>query len=293
MKFTRLVGCLGFIGTLLWSQGALCVPVYGGSAYVASDAGRTHTHQNAAFDSDSGTTTTGVITQSLADNHNFGAQAAATSAYASVGALGGKVQASSTSGSSPSAAQAFDDLSWYFDWKPTGAAGSTVKVQFSQLYEGSVVGSGSGYSGGTHSTTFVGGGLFGDFDFNALVNPGPFSILVSKVYDFTVGDVVRLSSRLTVAGRAELTSAVDVDAFNTSKWFIDVLTPGAGYNSADFLFPTLLAPPDPNPVPVPEPASLAMFGAALVVAAIGRFRPGFGLRRQRRWCSQGSGPRVQ
>lgn len=276
----RPVRLIGYISALLvWSYSASAVPIYGVSAFVFTDAGNAHTFQNVQFDPVANVATTGVITQALADNAFFGAQSAATSAYASVGALGGKVQAFSAFGSSPSSAQAADDLSWYFDWTPTGIAGTKVQVQFSQLFEGSVAGAGRddrGYSGGTRSTTFIANSLFGDFDFNAAVNPGPFSVLVSKVYEFDVGQVVRLGSRLTVGGHAELDSTILVDAFNTSKFFIDVLTPGAGYNSSDFLFPTLLTGPEPTPGPTPvmvsEPSSLALFGlalCALVLASVG------------------------
>jgi hypothetical protein len=279
MRKFRWLTCAAAL--LAWSELANSVPIYGVSAYVATDAGNAHTFENVPFDTIGNVATTGVITQALADNAFGGGQSAMTSAYASIGSLGGKILAESTFGSSPSSAQAFNDLSWYFDWKPTGAPGSKVVAQFSQLFEGSVAGAGlddRGFSGGTHATAFVGGSLLSDADFNVLVNPGPFSVLVSKTFEFTVGEIVRLNSRLTVGAHAELTSNISVDAFNTSKFFIDVLTPGAGYNTEDFRFATLLPSPDPGgdpdpgpgptPTPVSEPPALLLLVFAIAATGL-------------------------
>lgn len=275
MKTVQLYFCLAQLLSVVWSQTTNAAPIYGGDAFVRTYAGGSQTHQNVSFDSTSAVPSTGVITQALADNRYGSAETAMTSAYASLGSLGGKVKVSSTLGSSPDSAGAFDDLSWYYYWKPKGVPGSVVQAQFSVLYEGVVAGAGTGSSGGTRSTSYVGSSLLGDFDFNLLVNPGPFSVLVSKIYEFNVGDVVLLTSRLTVGGAAELNSSADVDAFNTSKFFIDMLTPGSSYNVEDYAFPTLLEPV-PTPTPAPEPSSLALFSAGIVSLAL------MPLRRRRR-----------
>ncbi|MBI3678906.1 MAG: PEP-CTERM sorting domain-containing protein [Acidobacteria bacterium] len=217
--------------------------------------------------------TTGVITLAVADNAGGGGQSAFTSAYASIGSLGGKVQRSTNT--VLQAGQGFNDLNWATDFIVNGPPGSTVSFQFSHSLDGFTAAAGQGYSGDVHSTIFVGADILGDFDFNLLINPGPFSVLLSRVYTFNAGDTVRLVGRMTVGGRADRFATVDINAFNTSMLYVDVLTQGGGYTTdAGVVFPTLAS--------VPEPAtwSLVLFGAVLVIAGRGVARRSVTRRRE-------------
>lgn len=262
MNTLRTICGLGALLLMAWTEVSHALPVYGVSAYVATDAGGAHDFVNFPYDTTANVATTGVITQALSDNAYFGAQSAAISAYATIGALGGKAQAFSASGSSPSSAQTFADLNWYFNWIPKGTPGSKVQVQFSQLFEGVVTANGRSQALTTTRASTSKFGVFNDLQFSSL-SPGPFSILVSKIYEFDVGELVVLGSRMTIAARAELDGSGYVDAFNSSKFYIDMLTPGTSYNVEDYRFPTL--------TPIPEPSALFLMSAGM--ASIGLFPP--------------------
>lgn len=265
----RVLACGSALAALLAIAAlpARAAPVldYGYSAFASIDAGRAHWHVNLGRTGSE--TTTGPIDQAVADNAGGGGQAALTSAYASVGSMGGRVRAS-TAGAIPFSAQGFDDLSWYTDFLVTGTPGTKVSYLFGTALDGATAfglshPSGT-YSGAVHSTTFVGGTLLADLDFNVLVNPGPFDVLAVRGFEFDVGTVVRLSSRLTVGAHADIESLVEADAFNTSRFFVDVLTPGGGYLAGgDVVFPNLPV----APLPVPAPATTMLIGAGLLAAA--------------------------
>jgi len=88
---------------------------------------------------------------------------------------------------------------------------------------------GSHAGGGVGSTTFVAGIPLADWHLDSVANPGPFDLFAAAVHGFDVGSVVRLSSRLTVGARAEQDAATaESNAFNSSVFYVDVLTPGGG-----------------------------------------------------------------
>lgn len=238
---------------------------YGFAAFITIDAGAAHWHTNVV---ESGTVlTSGVISQGVNDNAGGGAQAALTSAYASVGSLGGKVLAVA-SGNPLHAGQGFDDLSWYVDFLVTGTPGTKVSYLLGASLDGVTAGAGQGYSGAVQATTLVGGTLLADWTFNVLTNPGPFDQLAVALYEFDVGTVVRFNSRMTVGARADREATVEADAFTTSAFYVDVLTPGGGYLAGGgVVFPNL-----PAPAGVPEPPSVALLGAALLLAGLTRAR---------------------
>jgi hypothetical protein len=209
-------------------------------AYLSADAGSASDFRNVSTDG----STTGIITLNVGDTAGGGSQTAVTSGYATVGALGGRVLASTST--ILQAGQGFNDLNWATDFFVNGAAGSTVSFLFSHSLDGYMTGTGANYSGLVNSTVHVGGTLLGDFKFDVLVKPGPFSALASQVYTFSAGDIIHLSGRMTVSGRADQTASVDINAFNTAAFYVDVLTPGAGYTTdAGVAFPTLTSVPEP------------------------------------------------
>ncbi|NRF71467.1 PEP-CTERM sorting domain-containing protein [Aquincola sp. S2] len=236
----------------------------GVAAYLALDAGNAHWFVNLA---DAGPTAgTGLVTQGIADTKGGGAQTASTSAYASVGALGGR-GLTYTSGAFHSA-QAADDLSWYADLLITGTPGEKVTLQFATTLDGFVAGSGFGpgsaFGGGVTSRTFVAGNVLADWSFAS--GFGTPALLIDELalvaYEFDVGSVIRVASRLTVLSHAHIESAVETNALDTSTFFVDVLTPGGGYVAGGgFVFPTL------PPATVPEPAPVLLLALAAMAAA--------------------------
>jgi hypothetical protein len=103
---------------------AVAVLEYGSSASLALDAGGSHWFVNAGG---AGVIDTGLITQGISDTARGGSQAAATSAYASIGALGAASLASS-SGSLLEGGQATNDLAWTTDFLVTGTPGRRLRT---------------------------------------------------------------------------------------------------------------------------------------------------------------------
>lgn len=237
---------------------------YGSAAFLALDAGGSHWFVNAGG---AGVTDTGLITQGISDTARGGAQVASTSAYASVGALGAASFALS-SGALLEGAQASNDLSWYTDFLVTGTPGTKVAYTFAAALDGFTAVGGLppplGSAGSrVIATTLVAGFLLADWDFNTLASPGPFDELALATYEFDVGTVIRLGSRMTLFARAEFEATADADALHTSKLYVDVLTPGGGYIAGgDVVFPTL--PQATVPVPEPPTVGLLALGLALL-----------------------------
>lgn len=264
----------GFVAAALLATACSLLPAraaptleYGTSAYLALDAGSSHWFVNAGG---AGVTDTGLITQAISDNARGGAQAASTSGYASIGALGAAGSALS-SGSFVEGGQAGDDLSWYTDVLVTGTPGTRVAYTFATTLDGFVAVGGlpppSGSAGSrVTATTFVAGNELANWDFSTLLSPGPFSELALATYEFDVGTVFRVGSRLTLFARAEYFATAEADALRASRFFVDVLTPGGGYVAGGgVVFPTLPG------AAVPEPAALWLVAIALlVVAALSR-----------------------
>lgn len=235
----------------------------GVTASLFADAGDTHWFVNLA---DTGPAAgTGTVTQAISDHWLGGAQSAATSAYASLGALGGVAQASST-GTLLSGGQAGDDLGWTADLLITGSPGEKVTLRFASSLDGFVAGGATGpsssWGGAVTSRTFVGGNLLADWNFSTLVDSDGFVFdeFATADYTFDVGSVVRVASRMTVMAQAEFEASVETNAINTSRFFVDVLTPGGGYQAAgDFRFAALPA------AAVPEPPTPLLVAIAIVV----------------------------
>ncbi len=260
---------LGSFVTLVLLAGAIGLPAraapvleYGVSAFISIDAGGSHWHVN-VYESNT-VTSTGVFSQGVADSAGGGAQGALTSAYASVGALGGKVLAVA-SGYPLGAGQGSNDLNWYTDLLVTGTPGTRVAFVFATSIDGFSVGGGTGFSGGVHATTWVGGVPLADWDFSMLSNPGPFNELAFASYEFDVGSVVRLTSLMTVVARAEgllpTSTTAESNGFDTSAFYVDVVTPGGGYlTGGGVVFPRLPG----AAVPEPSPAGLLAVALALL-----------------------------
>jgi len=256
---------LGSFITLVLLAGAMALPAraapvldYGVGAFVFVDAGGSHWFTNAGG---AGVTDTGLITQSVSDTARGGAQLASTSAYANLGWLGGKVLAS-TSGALLETAQGSDDLSWYTDFLVTGTPGTRVAYTFATSLDGFIAGSGMAYSNRVASTTFVAGMLLADWTFFAF--PGDPTLLIdefaSASYEFDVGTVIRLGSRLGVSAHADIEASIGANAFDTAKFYVDVLTPGGGYVAGGgVVFPTL-----PRAA-VPEPSAAGLLALALAL----------------------------
>jgi hypothetical protein len=241
---------------------AIGSPAWGAlvTAYVSVDAGGA-----TDFVSVSDSLSTGVITKAVTDNAGGGLQTASTSAYADIGVMGGRVQGSTNV--ILVAGQGFNDLNWYTDFQVTGAPGTQVAYLMSAALDGYTFGAGQNYSGRVTSTAYVWGSLLADYFFDLLVNPGPFSVLTSQIFIFDVGTTIRLSSRMTVMGRADQVAVVDVNAFSTSRFYVDVLTPGGGYTTdAGIQFPALTS--------IPEPATWGLCLIAAGLVQCGRRRRG-------------------
>ncbi len=240
---------------------------WGAQATLALDAGSVH------WFSDQGgahTTATGLVTQAVSDHVGGGAQAASTSAYASIGALGGVVHAEAGA-FALSSGQGSNDLSWYADLLITGTPGTRVALAFGTRFEGALSGAGLGQGSGAWATTWVAGVPLADWRYQSVIATGPFDVFTSQVQEFDVGTVVRVASRLTVVARAEglelTTSWATADALNTSAFYVDVLTPGGGYVAGGgVVFQPLSA------VPEPAPAGLLLVALPLVAGLLGRRR---------------------
>lgn len=237
---------------------------FGVNLFVSVDAGSAY---NFVSFSDQ-TVTSGVHTRAVADNYFGGAQYAAASAYASIGALGGTLQTYSAD-TLLAHGQATNDLTWYTNFRVTGAPGTQVQFQFANGVDAVIAAAGQSYSTVLYANSFVGGVPLFEVLYQA---GGPFSLLTSGLFTFNVGDEIMLSSRLALSGVAAIEASVDIDALHTSKFYVDVLTPGGGYvTDAGVVFHTLQSPP-PEPTPVPEPATLGLFGVTSLLAAAAKRR---------------------
>lgn len=240
---------------------ARAVPVldHGVGAFVFVDAGSAHWFVNAGG---AGVSDTGLITQGVSDTARGGAQIASTSAYASLGALGGAVLAS-TNGALLETAQGSNDLSWYADLLVTGVPGTKVAFTFGAGFEAAVNPGGERTGGRVQATTFVGGIALADWVLLASSFDGPavVSQLAMATYAFDVGSVVRLAGRLGVSAHADIEGSVQADALHTSRFYVDVLTPGGGYVAGGgVVFATLPV----AAVPEPPAALLLALGLALL-----------------------------
>lgn len=242
---------------------------YGTGAFVFVDAGSSHWFTNAGG---AGVLDTGLITQSVGDTARGGVQAASTSAYASVGSLGGNVVASSA-GTLLESAQGSNDLSWYADLLVTGIPGTKVAYTFGAGFDARITPAGEKAGGRVQATTFVAGHLLADWVLLAstFIGPGAMSEFAAATFEFDVGTVIRLGSRLGITGQAEIEGTVESDALHTSRFYVDVLTPGGGYVAGGgVVFPTL------PQVSLPAPPTAALLATALALLAWRRAaaRPG-------------------
>lgn len=265
-RASALLVIIAVASSLLAGASARAAPVldFGVGAFVSLDAGGAHW-----FTDRSGPVTdSGVIIQTVSDTALGGSQVATTSAYASLGALGGMVTAS-TGGALLASAQGFDDLSWYSDLLVTGIPGTKVRLRFGSSLEGMLSAGGpvyAAYSGGVRSTAFVGGVPLADWAFDVLTSPGSFDVLAFGDFEYDVGSIVRISTRMTVGAHADIESSVTADAFHTSQFYVDVLTPGGSYVAGGgVIFPHL-----PGVGVVPEPGSLALMLMVGLVAVRAR-----------------------
>lgn len=234
-------------------------------ASLSLDAGAQHWFVNLGGPQVAGT---GLVTQAVSDTVGGGAQAAVTSAYASLGTMGGLVHAEAGA-FALSSGQGFNDLSWSTDLLITGTPGTRVALLMGAHLEGELTGSGLGQGSSVSATTWVANAPLADWRFQSVIAPGPFDAFTSRVYEFDVGSVVRVTSRLTVAARAEglelTTSSATANALNTSTFHVDVLTPGGGYIAGGgVVFQPLSA--------VPEPAAAWLLAAALPLLLLRRRR---------------------
>jgi hypothetical protein len=284
---------LGFLalialaGSIAWPARAAVALDYGVGAFMFVDAGGSHWFTNAGG---AGVTDTGLITQGVSDTARGGAQIASTSAYASLGSLGGHVLASS-SGTVLEGAQGSNDLSWYTDFLVTGTPGTRVAYVFAASLEGLVAGAGTSYGGVVRSTTFVAGVPLADWALSTLdPGPGPFDEFALATLEFDVGTVIRIASRLGLSARAEIDATAEADALHTSSFYVDVITPCGGYVAgADAVFPHV-------PVAaVPEAPTTALLAVALALLgwsrSMSRVLPAGSLASNTAWLAV-HGPRA-